>query len=431
MKLLPDSVNICECWARDGIQGEAAFIPTETKVEMINSMTKLGFKRLEVTSFSHPKLVRQFSDAVEVLKGIDRPPDVSYIAIIPNEKALDRALDCGEAGHGVHEITAIISASEAHLLANLERTMDEVKPSLARIVKRAGENGIKVIGCVGTAFGCPLAGDVPVSRIVELTDWYLEQGADYIMLGDTTGEANPLQVRRVYGEMLDRFPGVDFIAHFHDTRGMGVANTLAALEQGVVYHDCSLGGIGGQPATNRPKYHYGLTGNTCTEDMLTLMDEIGVETGLNLEDVIDLTLRAEEISGRELMGRVTRSGPVRHRSPKTLLPDQLRPGRKIPPSLHLYLPEKQSPLESPNLVEKIVTCALDNCRPLPAGLSMDTGDIRINGFPEKRSVFLTRFSVLETDPAVVLEAVCQKSDGEMVFEGPVRLLFEGIMAPGE
>ena len=185
---LPASVEICECWARDGIQGEDLFIPTEIKIQMIQQMVNLGFRRMEATSFSHPKLVKQFADSLEVLKGIPRGDDLTYIAIIPNQKALERLLDCCQAGYGVQEITAIISASEDHLLANLERTMAEAKPPLAKIVRQARAEGLKVIGCIGTAFGCPLSGEVPLRRVKELTDWYLEQGADYIMLGDTTGE---------------------------------------------------------------------------------------------------------------------------------------------------------------------------------------------------------------------------------------------------
>jgi hydroxymethylglutaryl-CoA lyase len=425
MANLPKKVNICECWARDGIQGEDQFIPTETKIEVINHLARVGFTRIEVTSFSHPKLVKQFADAGEALKGIDRPAGVSYIAIVPNEKALDRLLDCREAGYGVDEITAIISASEAHLLANLERTMAEAKPPLAQIVRRARREGLKVIGCIGTSFGCPLAGEVPVEAVEDLTAWYLDLGSDYIMLGDTTGEANPLQVREVYGRMRGRFPGVDFIAHFHDTRGMGIANTLAALEQGVTYHDSSLGGIGGQPATNRPKYHSGLTGNTCTEDLVVLMDELGVETGVDAGDVIDLSRRVEEICGRELLGHTTRSGPVRHRSPVALDPASLRVGREVPPSLYLYSPPGEAGVDDAALVGRIVRAALENNWPLPDRLRLDTGRLELTHRPDRRTVLLTRFTVSEAGYGrAELTALCQKSDGEVLFAGPVGLTSE-------
>lgn len=418
---IPREARICECWARDGIQGEERFIPTDIKLQMIQQMVRLGFKRMEATSFSHPKLVRQFADSVDLLKGLPRAEDLSYIAIVPNQKALERLLDCCQAGYGVQEITAIISASEDHLLANLERTMDEAKPPLAKIVRQARQEGLKVIGCIGTAFGCPLSGEVPLSRVIELTDWYLEQGADYIMLGDTTGEANPLQVRRVYQEMRERFPEVYFIGHFHDTRGMGLANTLAALEQGVVYHDSSLGGIGGQPSTKRPKYHYGLTGNTCTEDMLVMLDEAGVETGIDTMGTIELSRRAEQVCGRELLGHTTRSGPVRRRSPRTLSPGEFKAGREVAPSLLLWQPEMTGP--QAETAERIIRQALDKSWPLPQGLKLSLGDLEIRPWPGQRAVLLTRFTVLEDGDRPRLQALCQKSDGETVFQGPITLSF--------
>lgn len=425
MTPLPSQVKICECWARDGIQGEAAFIPTETKVDMINRMTRLGFKRVEATSFSHPKLVQQFADSTDVLKKIHRPPDVQFIAIVPNEKALDRVLECCQGGYGVQEITAIISASEDHLLANLERTMDETKTAVARIVSRARGGGLKVIGCIGTAFGCPLAGDVPLSDVADLTDWYLDLGADYIMLGDTTGEANPRQVRDVYARMLDRFPGVDFIAHFHDTRGMGIANTLAALEAGVAYHDSSLGGVGGQPATKRPKYHEGLTGNTATEDLVLLMHESGVETGVDLSDVIELTRRAEEACGRTLLGHTARSGPVRHRAKAFATPGVFQSGRSVPPSLILWGEDDRDPIpDGDGLVQRIVRHALEKNWPLPEGLSVDSRAVSLLDHPASRDVLLTRFEVREAGPTPVLEALCQRSNGDVLFQGPVTLVFE-------
>ena len=419
---IPAKVEICECWARDGIQGEKEFIPTDVKLQVIQQMINLGFRRMEATSFSHPKLVRQFADAVEVLKGLPRSDDLTYVAIIPNQKALERLLDCCQAGYGVQEITAIISASEAHLLANLERTMEEVKPPLAKIVRTARDEGLKVIGCIGTAFGCPLSGEVPLQAVEELTDWYLEQGSDYIMLGDTTGEANPLQVRRVYEYMLAKFPGVEFIGHFHDTRGMGLANTLAALEQGVVYHDGSLGGIGGQPKTKRPKYHYGLTGNTCTEDMLVMLDELGVDTGVDTMGAIELTREIEGLVGRELLGHATRSGPVRHQAPRPLSLATLKPGREVPPSLYLWQPESEDVgRPAGQVAEGIVRQALETNWPLPLDLSLGLGDLEIQPWPEQRAVLLTRFTVLQSGDQASLEALCQKSDGEIVFQGPVTL----------
>jgi len=422
---LPERVNICECWARDGLQGEDPFIPTEKKIAIINRMVEIGFKRIEATSFAHPKLIKQFADSLEVLKGIQRPKDVTFIAIIPNDKALDRLLEACDRGYGVQEITAIISASEDHLLANLERTFEEAMPPLADVVNRARQAGLRVIGCIGTAFGCPLAGEVPLEKIVELTDWYLDKGATSIMLGDTTGEANPRQAREVFGQMKERFPGVDFIAHFHDTRGMGLANTLAALQEGVVLHDSSFGGMGGQPATSRPKYHRGFSGNTCTEDMVVMMEEMGIETGLKIPEVIDTALLAEQICGRELHGHVTRSGPIRHRSVKALSLPDLRLDEEIPPALFLVGKTGQE-VRSQNLPWQVIREALNKSRPVPEGLEFDLGGISVKEEVEARAILVTRFRILHVQKEqrqAILQVLSQKANGDVYLEGQVKLLF--------
>ena len=427
MTRMPERVNICECWARDGLQGEDQFIPTEKKIAIINRMVEIGFKRIEATSFAHPKLIRQFSDSLEVLKGIKRPPDVTYIAIIPNGKGLDRLLEACHQGHGVQEITAILSASEDHLLANLERTFEEAMPPLADIVKRARKAGIKVIGCIGTAFGCPLVGEVPLGKIIELTDWYLDKGATSIMLGDTTGEANPRQVREVFSRMKDRFPGVDFIAHFHDTRGMGLANTLAALQEGIVLHDSSFGGMGGQPATRRPKYHKGFAGNTCTEDMVLMMEEMGIDTGLDIEEVIDTGLLAEEFCGRNLLGHVTRSGAVRHRSSRPLALQELRLTGEIAPAL-LFAGKVKEKLSGQGLVGYVIREALAKNWPVPESLKISVDGISVKEKFGGRDILVTRFKVLEIQMEKnegILEVLCQKANGDIFMEGQARLTFSG------
>jgi len=427
MLQLPERVQICECWARDGLQGEEQFIPTAKKILMINRLIEVGFKRIEVTSFAHPKLIKQFADALEVLKGLQRPPDVTFIAIVPNDKGLERLLEACAQGYGVQEITAIISASEDHLLANLERTFAEALPPLADIVKRARQAGLKVIGCVGTAFGCPLAGEVPISKVIELVDWYLDKGATSIMLGDTTGEANPRQVREVFAQMKDRFPGVDFIAHFHDTRGMGLANTLAALQEGIIYHDSSLGGLGGQPATRRPKYHKGFAGNTCTEDMVVMMNEMGIETGLSVAEVIEAALLAEEICGRQLLGHVTRSGAVRHRENSPLNLGKLRNGQEIPPAL--FYVGNLSPAEmGQNLPQMVIQEALQKSYPLPKDMTVDLSEVSLFGEVSSREILVTRFQVLAKDEhknLAQLEVLCQKANGDVFFSGKIKLFFAG------
>ncbi|MEE8155723.1 MAG: hypothetical protein V3T53_12290, partial [Phycisphaerales bacterium] len=211
------------------------------------------------------------------------------------------------------EIILMISSSEAHNLANFRMTHDEAKQSHARIMQRAHELGVKIIGCPGTVYGCPISGDVPLANIMDLTRFYLEHGSQTIMLGDTTGAANPLQVRERIGSLKSEFPEVQFIAHFHDTRGNGIVNSFAALELGLRYVDTSLGAIGGQPATGANKYQFGFTGNTCTEDLVCLLAEMKVDTGIDVEAMIANGKRAEQIIGQRLRANVIRSGPVNHR----------------------------------------------------------------------------------------------------------------------
>lgn len=310
---LPSSVTLCECWARDGLQSIPQVVSTDHKVEMIDRITASGVRKLEVTSFSHPKLLPQFADAVEVLQRIRRVPGVSYVVLMPNEKGFARFEECVRAGHGADEIILMISASEAHNFVNFRMRHDEAKREHAAIMKRAHALGVRVIGCTGTVYGCPLVGDVPMEDIVDITRFYVDEGAHTLMLGDTIGAANPLQVRERIGQLLVEFPKTEFIAHFHDTRGNGIANTFAALELGLRYVDTSLGAIGGQPATGgKGSYQFGFTGNTCTEDLVCLLEECGVRTGIDVAKMIENGHRAEEVLGQRLRANVIRSGPVRH-----------------------------------------------------------------------------------------------------------------------
>jgi hydroxymethylglutaryl-CoA lyase len=309
---LPTSVVACECWARDGLQSMPVLVPTAQKIEMIDRITAAGFKKLEVTSFSNPKLLPQFADAAEVLRGIQRRPGVSHVVLMPNERGFDRLEACQRDGYGAEEIILMISSSERHNRLNFRMTHAEAMAEHARIVRRAHALGIKVIGCAGTVFGCPVGGDVPLEDVAKIVRFYLEEGAQTIMLGDTTGMANPVQVRRRVGELMALFPRAEWIAHFHDTRGTGIVNSVAMLELGVRYVDTSLGAIGGQPATGAAKYSAGFTGNTCSEDLLALLEEMGVATGLDLERMLEAGRRAEEILGQRLRSNVIRSGPVIH-----------------------------------------------------------------------------------------------------------------------
>ena len=303
---------VCECWARDGLQSIPKTIPTEDKVEMINRIIASGVKKLEVTSFSHPKLLPQFADCVEVLQQIDRHDDVSYVVLMPNAKGFDRFEECVKEGYGADEIILMISASVAHNTTNFRMDHPAAMQAHAAIMERAHNLGVKIIGCTGTVYGCPIQGDVPMEDVINVTRFYIEAGAQTIMLGDTTGAANPVQVRQRLGELLDEFPDTEFIAHFHDTRGNGIVNSIAALELGLNYVDTSLGAIGGQPATGANMYQFGFTGNTCSEDLICLLEEMGVNTGIDITSMIENGKRAEEIIGQPLRANVIRSGPVNH-----------------------------------------------------------------------------------------------------------------------
>ena len=309
---LPESVTVCECWARDGLQSIPETVPTTHKIEMINRFVAAGFRKIEVTSFSHPKLLPQFADAANVLSALVRHPNVSYVVMIPNEKGFDRLEQCLAADGVAHEIILMISASEAHNLVNFGTSHEQARQAHARIIRRAHALGLRVIGCTGTVYGCPISGDVAMTSVEETTRFYVEHGADTVMLGDTTGAANPLAVRERVGRLRDLFPDTEFIAHFHDTRGNGIVNSFAALELGVRFVDTSMGAIGGQPATGAHRYQQGYTGNTGTEDLAALLNEMGVQTGLDLTRLLDTGRRAEEILGYRLRSDVLRAGPVNH-----------------------------------------------------------------------------------------------------------------------
>ena len=308
----PESVTVCECWARDGLQSMPVLVPTAQKVEMIDRITAAGFPKVEVTSFSHPKLLPQFADAAEVLRRIARRPGVSHVVLMPNEKGFDRLETCQKEGHGAEEIILMISSSEKHNLLNFRMSHEEAMAEHARIMRRAHRLGVRIIGCAGTVFGCPVGGDVPLADVAKIVRFYLAEGARTIMLGDTTGMANPVQVRERVGALRSLFPEAEFIAHFHDTRGTGIVNSVAMLELGIRYVDSSLGAIGGQPATGASKYSAGFTGNTCSEDLVAVLEEMGVRTGIDVNRMIEAGQRAEEVLGQRLRSNVVRSGPVIH-----------------------------------------------------------------------------------------------------------------------
>ncbi|GAB4272637.1 MAG: hydroxymethylglutaryl-CoA lyase [Deferrisomatales bacterium] len=311
---LPQNVFIGECWARDGLQNEAQVVSTDDKVEMITRMVEAGIPKIEATSFAHPKYLPQFADAEEVLRRIPRKEGVDYRAICATMKAVERAIRSKEEGYGVQEIAMVISASEEHNKANVNMTHDENKRLLEQMVRASVDSGHAVFGWVLTSFGCPIAGDVPLDHVAAMGKWWKDIGATIIGFGDTVGYSNPRQVSEFYEYMLaEGFTTDEVVVHFHDTRGWGVANSLVALTFGFQYFDTSLGAIGGQPKTGAAEYHRGFAGNTCTEDLVGMFEEMGVSTGIDIDKLLAMGRRAEEILGRRLRSNFLDAGPVPHR----------------------------------------------------------------------------------------------------------------------
>ncbi len=309
---LPARVEIGECWARDGLQSLDTVVPTDKKIEMIDRFSDAGFSHIEVTSFANPKYLPQFADAREVLAGIKRKPGVGYRVVVPNLRGMERLVAMLDEGIKVDEALFVCSASEAHNLENTNRTVAEQKKEVAQMMDMAKKAGLKIVGSVLTSFGCPITGDVPIEVVRDLGRWYVDHGADFVQWGDTTGMANPRQAYAFYRYMFAALPWVPFIVHFHDTRGTGMANNLAALLAGATIFDGSVGGIGGQPAGYRPKYHQGYTGNTVTEDLVCMLEEMGVHTGIGQDEVVAIGRQAEKILGQTLRAQVTQCGPVLH-----------------------------------------------------------------------------------------------------------------------
>ena len=294
-------VTLCECFARDGLQHEPAWVPTETKRALVERFAALGFPRVEATSYSNPKVVPQFADASELLRTLKRSPSVYYKATCANVKAVERALADLEAGHGANEISLLVSATESHTQKNLNRTRAEQWQNIAAMVE-AAQGRFRMLGTISVAFGCPFEGKVDAGSVLADAQKFASLGVNYIAFGDTTGMATPASVKSLLGEMKSAVP----IAHFHDTRGTGLVNYVAAYEAGVRHFDCSFGGVGGHPA--KVKYGGGFTGNVCTEDLVNLFESMGIDTGIDLDGLLETAELCEKALGRELHGRVTRSG---------------------------------------------------------------------------------------------------------------------------
>jgi hydroxymethylglutaryl-CoA lyase len=296
-----DAVIMCECFARDGLQHEPAFIPTATKRALVERFAAIGFRRVEATSYSNPKVVPQFADASELLATLKRRSGVHYKATCANVRAVERALADREAGFGANEISLLVSASESHSRRNLNRSREEQWQNVAEMV-RAAQGRFRLVGTISVAFGCPFERRVDARVVVSDYERFLSLGVDHVALGDTIGAATPPSVKSLFGTLKGGTP----IAHFHDTRGTGLANYVAAYEAGVRHFDAAFGGVGGHPA--KVKYGGGFTGNVCTEDLVNLFESMGIATGIERDALLATAEMCEQALGRELHGRVTRSG---------------------------------------------------------------------------------------------------------------------------
>jgi hydroxymethylglutaryl-CoA lyase len=299
---LPDSVRIREVGPRDGFQNEPEVIATSDKVRLIERLARTGVKRLEATSFVRPDVIPQLADAREVLGQIDVPEDIAVSVLIPNERGLENAL---EQRDRFDEINVFLSASETHNRKNVNRSIEESLSGLERVLGRARDAGLLCEGVISVSFGCPYEGDVPQERVFGIARRLRDAGAQEIGFGDTTGMANPRQVRGFFTAAQQALGGeVELTAHFHNTRGQGLANVLAALEVGCESFESSFGELGGCPVPA------GATGNIATEDLVSMLHEMGVQTGIDLEALLAATRDVASVLGRPLGSHTLVAGPV-------------------------------------------------------------------------------------------------------------------------
>jgi hydroxymethylglutaryl-CoA lyase len=287
---------------RDGFQIEKVFVPTATKIELINQLSRTGLHKIEATSFVSPKAVPALADANDVLAGIERVPGVVYVALVPNIRGVQNAAATAKKPD---EVNGVVSASETHNRANINRTHAQSLEELPTMVKVAHEAGLKITMSLSTTFGCPFEGHVHDDVVLSFVERFRELGFDGISFGDTTGMANPRQVRELTRKVLERFPAPNetyYTLHFHNTRGMGLANVVAGIEAGVRSFDGSLSGLGGCP------FAPGASGNICTEDMVNMLEDMGYDTRVDLAKLLAVSRRIPLVVGHDVPGQVMKAG---------------------------------------------------------------------------------------------------------------------------
>jgi hydroxymethylglutaryl-CoA lyase len=300
----PRRVRVVEVGPRDGLQSEAGFVQTRDKIALIDDLAAAGIREFEATSFVSPRAVPQMRDAAEVIAGVDRSATngqanaLRLTALVPNPRGATAA-----AGAGVDAMVVFLSASESHNRKNVNRSREESLRGFLEVASIAREAGIAVQGAIATAFGCPFEGEVPVGAIVDIAKGYRQLGITHVTLGDTTGMATPPLVAERCRALRAEVPGIEIALHFHNTRGIGLANVYAGLHEGIDIFESAIAGLGGCP------FAPGATGNIATEDLVYLLEECGIETGIDLEQVSRMARRMEEIIGRTLPGQVSKAGP--------------------------------------------------------------------------------------------------------------------------
>jgi hydroxymethylglutaryl-CoA lyase len=299
----PAQVEVVEVGPRDGFQMEPSFIPTEQKIEIINGLIEAGVRRMEATSFVSPKAIPQLADAEAVLAGVKRREGVTLAALVPNQKRAERA-----AAAGVDEMVVFVSASETHNRNNLNRSVAETLAGFDEVAATARRSRIALRGVIAVSFGCPYEGEVAMTQVRWIADRLVDLGVCGLSLGDTTGMATPPLIEERCGELMSRHPGLDVALHLHNTRGIALANVVVGLELGVKTVESSIGGLGGCP------FAPGATGNVCTEDLVYLLDEMGIATGIDLGRLIAVAKRAETVVGHALPGQVMKAGERLRRS---------------------------------------------------------------------------------------------------------------------
>jgi hydroxymethylglutaryl-CoA lyase len=296
-----DPVRIREVGPRDGFQNEPETIPTDDKVRIVEMLARTGLRRLEVTSFVRADVIPQLADGPELLRRADIPDDVAVTVLIPNERGLDNALELRDR---FQEVNLFLSASESHNRANVNRSIEDSVSGLEKVVSRALAEGLRCEAVISVAFGCPYEGHVPPERVFAIAERLRDAGCTELGFADTTGMANPVQVREFFAAAFECLPGTELTAHFHNTRGQGLANALAALEVGCRSFESSFGELGGCPV---PK---GATGNVATEDLVSMLHEMGHPTGIDLGALLECAREAQRVLGRPLGSHLLTAGPV-------------------------------------------------------------------------------------------------------------------------